>query len=69
MNCYFCNKSFRDVEKAISEGWTVSFWDEDDECEKCEAVCLRCARKWLVYDEEICGHTMPSRCPSCKGGI
>lgn len=52
LECHFCGKTVPDVETAIENDWSPSFWKPDDDCETCDPVCAECVNEHLEVDPE-----------------
>lgn len=50
IKCHFCSKTVKNVEEAIEDNWTPSFFL--GEVDTCSPACEQCAAKYLVYNED-----------------
>ena len=49
MKCSICGIVIDDIEKAIEEGWTPSFWDGENQH---DPACAGCSEAILEYGED-----------------
>ncbi len=48
VHCYFCDRE-KDDREAVYEGWTPSFWEDEDTQIDCPS-CPECAVAYLNFD-------------------